>query len=1063
MNLNKATYLFLLIVLFPVFAVAQTLNEKGVLNIRNYSPQEYGAHAQNLCIVQDKRGVMYFGNNSGVLEYDGTYWNLIDISSGKSVTSLGVDSTGKVYVGADEEIGYLAPSGNGKLTYHSFLPLLPEYVNELGRIVGIYADREGVYFVTKRFILLWNGKEFITTEVPEQIHTSFLAGDQLYISQKSVGISVYENGKLRLLPGSEFLSENNVYDISVFRGNLIVTTSDKGIFFYNGGVIRRAPAEVNNVYNAVNVFNTYYVIGLYGDGLSVFNKNFELEFSIGLSNGLEEGTISDVYVDKENNVWLALGRGIAKIELVSPISLHNFNTGLKGTVQDAIRSGNTLYVSTSNGVFYLDKNESGNRKFKQVPNLSIDCYGMCNFILDGDTILLASGVDGVYEIKRDLKPHKIVEGAPWLVQQSKTYRNRVIVGEYGALSSFVRKDRAWEAEGIVKGIDADINNFFEEKNGTLWLGTTDRGVIRTTTKIFKDEDTQVEYFDSLSGLPDGPVVIAPGINGELYFGTDNGVYRFDEGKNHFYPDPKYTIESETGKSGIHRLAMDKKGQLWVSVFYDEGKSYDIMYHRNNNWYKTPFLRYNSEIVQSIFHESDGITWLGSAAGLIRYDQEFQKIYDSPYSVSIRKVIASNRPIFEGAFFSGDSALIDQQPEDADVSLRFSQNNITFEFSALTYFDEKGTLYSYLLEGQSEEWSDWSPTGRAIFTNIHEGSYLFRVKAKNIYNVESAETVFRFVVLPPWYRTIWAYIGYFILFVAFVWGAISVSTRSLKRIIQERTAEIVHQKEEIEKQKEIVEEKNKDILDSIKYAKRIQDAILPGEETMREVMGRDLFVLFRPKDIVSGDFYWMRVKGPKALFAAVDCTGHGVPGAFVSIVGNNGLNRAVNEFGLIQPAAILDNLTASVEDSFRQQGHSEVRDGMDISLCSLEMVSFNKAVLEWSGANNPLWIIKAENPTEIIEVKPDKQPIGKFENRKPFTNHSFDLVKGDTLYIFTDGFADQFGGPVGKKFKYSQLKEFLISIQTKNMQEQRTLLFDRFDEWKNELEQIDDVCMIGVRI
>ncbi|MFN3343643.1 MAG: SpoIIE family protein phosphatase [Flavobacteriales bacterium] len=1037
--------------------------EKGALNIRSYSPQEYGAHAQNLCIAQDKRGVMYFGNNSGVLEYDGTFWNLIDISSGKTVHVIGVDTTGRIYVGADSDFGYLHPNANGKLEFVSLKPFIPaEESNELSRFVGLFATPEGIFFIGKDRLFIWNGVAMKVFHTEPNIHTSFYAGGKIYVSQKGKGISTFSKGVFTVIEGTEFLSNYNVYDISVFRGNVIITTSDSGIYYLSGNVLRKVKVDVNNVYNAINVFNAYFAIGLFGDGMVVLNKELEKEYLIGLSNGLEEGTVNDIFVDREQNVWLALGRGLAKIELVSPISLHNFGTGLKGTVQDVVRCKGVLYASTSNGVFYIDPKNPGEKNFKQVP-LSIDCYGMGTFIFGKDTLLLVSGVDGVYEVDRDRKPLRIFEGFPWTVKQSVTYSNRIIIAEEGSLASMVRIDGRWEAEGRVEGIEADVTNFVEETNGDLWLGTTDMGVIRTTTKIFKDKKTEILFYDESFGLTEGPVVITQNKAGDLYFGTDNGVCRFDEKKQRFFQDEKYKVPTKTGKSGIHRLSFDAKGQLWVAVFYDEGKSYDIMYYRNNSWYKTPFLRYNSEIFHCIYHEPRGITWLGSAAGLLRYDQEFLKDYQTPYHVGIRRVLSGNNPIFEGAFFDQDSVLLDLQPEDADVTLTFSQNNLTFEFSALTYFDELGTEYSYMLEGQTEDWSNWSTNPRAIFTNIPEGSYTFKVKARNIYDIESPVSEYRFVILPPWYRTLWAYIGYVILFIAFVWGAISVSTRSLRNIIEERTAEITLQKEEIEKQKEIVEEKNKDILDSIKYAKRIQDAILPEEDMMREVMGKDLFVLFQPKDIVSGDFYWMRVKGPKVLFAAVDCTGHGVPGAFVSIVGNNGLNRAVNEFNLTQPAAILDNLTASVEDSFRQQGHSDVRDGMDISLCSLEMTGFNQALLEWAGANNPLWIIRKDNPSVVEEYKADKQPIGRFENRKPFTNQQFELKKGDTIYVFTDGYADQFGGPAGKKFKYSQMKEFILSIQEMDMIVQRNLLLERFTHWKSELEQIDDVCVIGVRI
>jgi serine phosphatase RsbU (regulator of sigma subunit) len=257
------------------------------------------------------------------------------------------------------------------------------------------------------------------------------------------------------------------------------------------------------------------------------------------------------------------------------------------------------------------------------------------------------------------------------------------------------------------------------------------------------------------------------------------------------------------------------------------------------------------------------------------------------------------------------------------------------------------------------------------------------------------------------------------------------------------------------QKEIIEERNREVRDSITYAKRIQTAILPSDKLVKEFL-TDSFILFKPKDIVSGDFYWMEKIGEKIFYAVVDCTGHGVPGAMVSVVGHNALNRTIKEFGLTEPAAILDKLTELVEETF-EKSESEVKDGMDISLCCLDL---NMNQLKWAGANNPIWI---QSKGEVQEIKADKQPIGKFDYRKPFTGHTIDLEKGDTIYIFTDGYADQFGGDKGKKFKYQQLKSFILTLQNKKMDEQKEMLNNTFESWRGELEQVDDVCVIGVRV
>ena len=250
----------------------------------------------------------------------------------------------------------------------------------------------------------------------------------------------------------------------------------------------------------------------------------------------------------------------------------------------------------------------------------------------------------------------------------------------------------------------------------------------------------------------------------------------------------------------------------------------------------------------------------------------------------------------------------------------------------------------------------------------------------------------------------------------------------------------------------LKEKNKEILDSIQYAKRIQSAILPSTSIIKQAL-KNSFILYKPKDIVSGDFYWIEQKNDKVFFAAADCTGHGVPGAMVSVICNNALNRSVREFDINSTSEILNNTRELVIKEF-EKSEEEVKDGMDIAICMLE-----GNILYYSGAYNPLWIIR---DNEIIETKADRQPIGKFDFSRPFTSHQFKLEPGDTFYIFTDGFPDQFGGKDGKKFKNVNLKKLISSIQEHSMEEQKEILNKAFEEWRGPHEQIDDVCIIGVR-
>lgn len=257
------------------------------------------------------------------------------------------------------------------------------------------------------------------------------------------------------------------------------------------------------------------------------------------------------------------------------------------------------------------------------------------------------------------------------------------------------------------------------------------------------------------------------------------------------------------------------------------------------------------------------------------------------------------------------------------------------------------------------------------------------------------------------------------------------------------------------QKENLETKNKEITDSITYAKRIQTAILPPDAIIKKHL-KDFFILYLPKDVVAGDFYWLEHINDIVLFAAADCTGHGVPGAMVSVVCNNALNRSVREEGLTDPGKILDRTREIIVHEFGKS-NEDVKDGMDISLCALNAKTLE---LKWAGANNPLWFIRNG---EFSEIRPDKQPIGQYFNSNPFTTHTLKLQADDVLYVATDGYQDQFGGEKGKKFKASNLKQLLLSIHNKPLSEQKKIINETFILWKGKNEQVDDVCVIAVKI
>ena len=305
-----------------------------------------------------------------------------------------------------------------------------------------------------------------------------------------------------------------------------------------------------------------------------------------------------------------------------------------------------------------------------------------------------------------------------------------------------------------------------------------------------------------------------------------------------------------------------------------------------------------------------------------------------------------------------------------------------------------------------------------------------------------------------------------IFLIFVYRALKVKKKTNSQLSEKNNL--------IERQKELVEEKNKEITDSITYAKRLQSAILPPLEMLHGEF-KDSFVHYRPKDVVSGDFYWIEKQGDLIFIAAADCTGHGVPGAMVSVVCSNALNRSVNEFKLSSPAEILNKTRDLVITTFAKSGDN-VKDGMDICLCAFDKK--NGKVI-FAGANNPLWIIRENRhlteeqlSTEknfthdgysLLEIKSSKQPVGLYEGMVDFVEIEIPVIEGDTYYLSTDGYADQFGGEKGKKLKYKNFKKLLLENAQRTGDEQNLILDNFMNEWKRDYEQLDDICVIGVRV
>ena len=404
----------------------------------------------------------------------------------------------------------------------------------------------------------------------------------------------------------------------------------------------------------------------------------------------------------------------------------------------------------------------------------------------------------------------------------------------------------------------------------------------------------------------------------------------------------------------------------------------------------------------------------------------------------------------------------------DLLLSYSQNRLTFDVRSFNYCDVNELLYSFYLEGFDKNPSEYSFNRTADFPNLNSGKYTFHVRAKDLSGNPSNEIVFSFEITPPFYKTWWFLILMILCFSGIVYFYIQYRTRKLtaeKNILEEKVAQrtsfIEKQKVEIEKQKEIIEDKNREVIESITYARRIQRAMVTSSYYINKHL-KDYFILFKPKDIVSGDFYWVyndpNNKGTVYVVTA-DCTGHGVPGGFMSMMGINLLKAIIQGRNILNTKDIINTLRSEIISNLNPEGAiEEAKDGMDMVISKFD---FENMKLEFSAANNGLYLLRNN---KLTEYKGEKMPVGKGEEHfKDFSSQTIDLQKGDIIYTFTDGYADQFGGPKGKKFKYKQLEQLLLNNSNLAMDNQKSILNQTIDQWRGEQEQVDDILLIGVRI
>ncbi len=780
--------LFLLIAgRLPPAAQAQN-NELGLPFIRNYSPKEYRADIQNWAIVQDDRGVMYFGNNLGVLEYDGVAWRLLRLPNKSYVRSLAKDANGRVYVGGVGDFGYLTSDARHGSIFVSLLSQVPETERNFADVWGIYATPAGVYFRTASHLFRWSedSRQIKFWKATTSFHGSFEVNETLYLRQWEIGLLKLEADSLVLLPGGAQFANERVYVMLPFPGDpqkILVGTRTQGLLIFNGASFLPFKTVADDFLKANLIYqpgalmqNGSMVLGTLLGGAVIIDSRGRVLQKIDKAAGLLDNSVLCVYPDQAGVLWLGLGNGIARVETGSTLTFYDVRRGLAGNVYRMHRHQGILYAAGNVGVFYLDKSTSTFKAVSGIANLSL------GFLSAGEQ-LLAATVDGVYRIHHDraapvrLSAQKDFESN--VLCRSRSDSNRVFVGLFNGLASLRFSQGQWRDEGKLPNIQEEIRTIISLENGGLWLGTSAQGVIRVTFEYTEggppfEPHARIERLSTAHGLPEGGAAVWE-VNGRPYFVSPNGVFRFDEQNTSFVADSTFNVVSSLGSVDAFTLRQDNRGRVWVCFGREPAMGTPLpggSYH----WLHAPLVRFADEVIQTIYPENDGVVWFGSAYGAIRYDSNQPQDYAESYAALIRRVIAGRDSVI---YVGGHGT---SNPRTA--AIRYQDNALRFEFAAPSFAQEERNQFQTFLENFEPGWGLWSTEHVKEYTNLPPGQYRFRVRAKNIYEHESAAAEYAFAVLPPWYRTWWAYGSYALLLGLLIFTADRLQRRRLLR--KERT-------------------------------------------------------------------------------------------------------------------------------------------------------------------------------------------------------------------------------------------------------------------------------------
>ena len=759
--------------------------EAGGLLIRQYPPEVYNGGGQNWALLQDARGVLYVGSTNSLLEYDGVTWRRIFTPTRTTIRSLAADVSGRIYVGAVGDLGFIEPDDKGETRFVSLVDKLPPDVRVFEDVWRTFAGPDGVYFQTQIGIFRWaNGAMTVWKPTGRIFNRAQFVNNRLYIGQSGGVLMTLRGDALVPVPGAERLGDEPYPIILPFdETHLLMGTRRDAMFLYDGAVMRPFATEADALFKANNLYRGFVLpngsmaFTTTAAGMVILDRQGRMLEQVDQRNGLLSPSVYYVLPDREGGLWLGLAVGLARVEAQSPFSLFGPEEGLRAAGSDLIRHEGILYIAYGQGVQYLKPRPSGPPEFVPVTGVANQCWAFKEFVDPDGKVppqLVLTASDGLYLVDGS-RARPIVESfnrsfGTFVVQQSSVDPHRLWVGLADGLASVRWTNGRWVNEGRVEGVSDQVRSLFQAKDGTLWAGTQSSGLLLLRSADAppgapRPAKPDLRRYGAEQGLAAGGATVTA-LAGKPYVSVLGQTAVLNEASGRFVTDMTFDVVERDPDSQFINFTEGPDGRIYVG----SGREAAVMSRQADGSYATDrqlFSRFSADRTGAFYAERNGVLWFGTGGQLARFDTNRFERSTPPFSALVRRITV-NQTDAVAPGLTGRPA----------PSLPATSRSIRFEFAAPSFLNERSTQYQSRLDGIDGDWSAWSTESRRDYTNLSFGDYRFHVRAKNELSQVSEEGVFAFAVLPPWYRTWWADGLYLVLIGLLVFGIDRVQRRRL---------------------------------------------------------------------------------------------------------------------------------------------------------------------------------------------------------------------------------------------------------------------------------------------